>query len=201
MGGVPDWERDSSSDLRKNGAVMKNSKQPEPLHVVMAGRKIRCCHCGASEDFAPIRLTDKRLKAFELTVSSFQDEHANCPEPETPKTTEEAIARWINGPDTGCSSVQIWCKLTGTHINQTQYHENMWFPEDSRTPADPSDFGRCYRLVAGFGWRDRLSEMRSVHPLWTVVVDHWDELAKLYEEELPSGRAPRLFRRMKELGL
>lgn len=34
---------------------------------------------------------------------------------------------------------------------------------------------------------------------WEVLAAHWDELEALYREELPTGRAPKLYDRMQEL--
>lgn len=50
------------------------------------------------------------------------------------------------------------------------------------------------------GWRNRIGEMRSV-PGWAKLVDAWDELEALYLEEVPkgTGRAPKLYARMREL--
>ena len=48
-------------------------------------------------------------------------------------------------------------------------------------------------------YRARLHEMAAVSPQWTALVDHWDELAALYDNEVRSGRAPRCYARMREL--
>lgn len=103
---------------------------------------------------------------------------------------ERAVA-WLAGSDTGISSKTIWSVMTG-------------FPVDVRPtiPLDPSDFGRCYRLLQEFpGWRERMPEVAAKHEHWKPMVDAWDELTALYEEEVdnPSGMAPKLYYRMKEL--
>jgi hypothetical protein len=67
-------------------------------------------------------------------------------------------------------------------------------------PLDPDDFGRCHRLLALIpNGVERMSEVAAAYPEWAGLVGAWAELAALYEEELPSGRAPRLYRRIKEL--
>jgi hypothetical protein len=69
-------------------------------------------------------------------------------------------------------------------------------------PRDPDDFGRCHRLLALIpNGVERLSEVAAAHPEWSRLVAAWPELASLYEEELPSGRAPKLYARIKELTL
>lgn len=95
---------------------------------------------------------------------------------------------WLFGNDTGLSSKTIWCTMTGT-------------PDPKpRWPYDPSDFGRCHRLLQRFPeWHGRIAEMEQHGPEWRALVEVWDELEALYKEEAPSGNAPRLYKRMHEL--
>lgn len=96
---------------------------------------------------------------------------------------------WLQGPDTGISSKCIWHVMMGTVD-----------PRDTCHPWDPDDFGRCYRLLEAFPkWRARLHEVSARFPRWTALVREWDALTQLWEEESPSGRCPKLYRRMKEL--
>lgn len=37
-------------------------------------------------------------------------------------------------------------------------------------------------------------------PVWREIMISWDSLVALYLEELPTGRCPKLYARMKELG-
>lgn len=78
----------------------------------------------------------------------------------------------------------------------TRYHP----PGGAPIPYDPDDFGRCHRLLDRFpAWRLRLGEVPAVYPAWTPLVPAWDELTALYVEELPSGRCPKLYARLREL--
>ncbi|WP_318636719.1 hypothetical protein [Methanosarcina sp.] len=68
-------------------------------------------------------------------------------------------------------------------------------------PSDPSDFGRCMKLLNQVPeFRRRLSEMKEVSEVWSHLVDNWDEFEKLFYEECDTGRCSRLFERMKEMG-
>lgn len=105
---------------------------------------------------------------------------------------ETPEGRWLAGGDTGISSKTIWSVMTGRRIG-----DRHWRPD---VPRDPDDFGRCHRLLETFpGWRWRMPEVASVHPEWSRLVAAWDELTVLYLEEFPSGRAPRLYARMRAL--
>jgi hypothetical protein len=67
-------------------------------------------------------------------------------------------------------------------------------------PWDPDDFGRCYRLLKLIpDGAERMGEVAAKYPEWKALVANWPELTRLYEEERPSGRLPRLYKRMQEL--
>lgn len=81
-------------------------------------------------------------------------------------------------------------------------------PDYASPPSDPSDFGRCYRLLKLIPeWRPRLSEVAARYRQWTALIEHWDELTAMYEDELENGpknkfgsrMAPRTYDRMKVL--
>lgn len=99
----------------------------------------------------------------------------------------DAITRWRRGTGTGLSSIALLNALEGR--GSALHH-----------PHDPADFGRCHRMLAATGLRDRLPEVRDILPRpWPALIDAWGQLEALYEEELPSGRAPKLCARMLEL--
>ncbi len=100
---------------------------------------------------------------------------------------------WMMSGDTGTSSKTICAVMTGSKLSG---------PFGADVPHDPSDFGRCYRLLALFPeWRNRLDEVAFHFPAWTALVREWDNLTAMYEEELAekTGKAPRLYKRMQAL--
>ena len=103
---------------------------------------------------------------------------------------DDKLRVWLDGCDTGVSSRTIAHVLGGVPI-----HVN------SNYPYDPDDFGRCLRLVRLMGWRDRLHEVSERYPntAWPGIIDAWDEIAALYDEEAPSGRAPKCYALMLRL--
>jgi hypothetical protein len=107
-----------------------------------------------------------------------------CPKP----TAEGDPLAWITNGDTGTSSETIWGVMMGRAVKR------------NGIPWDPSDFGRCYRLLKVMpSWRARLPEVVAQHPRWKLLVEAWDELTALYEQELPSGQCPLLYARMQQL--
>jgi len=102
--------------------------------------------------------------------------------------------KWIDGDDTGVSSKTIWSVMMDVidDIKDSSFYCDI--------PYDPSDFGRCYRLLELFpDWKERLSEVAEIFPIWEPMVKRWDELTALYEKENPSGRCPELYDLMEKL--
>jgi hypothetical protein len=162
---------------------------------------LQCLHCGGT--YLPSLPAPAGVYA--AILNSFADEHRRCklgPKGEActyclefghkPEVCERLKVKtpreWLQGPDTGYSSKTI-CRVA---IGDT--------PEHPSTPMDPSDFGRCHRLLKLFPWmRAKLPAVADGYPAWGPLVREWDTLTALYEEELPSGTAPKLCARMKEL--
>ena len=106
---------------------------------------------------------------------------------------EIAVTNWMFGDDTGLSSMF----MARMFMFSGREKKNVTHPH---YPYDPSDFGRCHRLLeAAPALRTRLSELKGNSPVWDRYIDHWDELTTLYLEELPNGTAPKLYDRMKQL--
>lgn len=110
-------------------------------------------------------------------------------------TTLLKIARWGIGDDTGMSSKF----LAACALGQPDLAENY-------TPSDPSDFGRCYRFAKLLDPTELGNALRTAaweSEGWRAIKDAWAELCDLYEAEKDSAdrRAPKLYERMKELGL
>lgn len=99
---------------------------------------------------------------------------------------------WSLGTDTGLSSETIVSVMAGI---------------DGRSqlvsvPYDPSDFGRCFRLLQLFPeWRKRLPEVASKYPAWSKLVENWEKMEAIYQREMQrsDNSAPELYALMKEL--
>lgn len=120
---------------------------------------------------------------------------------ERPPMSLDHFAGWISRGERGLSSEAIVHRLTGVHISG-----RYWNGKDH--PADPSDFRRCEVLLRQVPLaRLFFPLMRDVSPVWSRMVDAWDELVALGEQECPGtfdgppcGRSARLlYERMQEL--
>lgn len=165
-----------------------SAKAKKRRHVVMGGKGLRCLNCGAEEDaHFPVRI--EVLKAI---GKAFEKEHARCEPSEAGKKRFEFSTpwEWLHSWDTGIASKTLCAFFTGGSIPIA----------DRGVPHDPDDFGRCYRLLAKFPeWKLRFPQFVAKHPEWTALVANWEHLEKLYEEELPTGSAPKLYDFMKAL--
>ena len=97
------------------------------------------------------------------------------------------LIRWLLSDDTGISSKQIAAVMAGIEPRDTWHY-----------PSDPSDLGRCLRLLERFPNFD-VWEMRNVNGEWCHLVNHWGELKALYELEKAQRTAPKLYERMQQL--
>ena len=101
------------------------------------------------------------------------------------------LARWLASDDTGMSSKYLAGVLAGgvsAPISEFAY------------PHDPSDFGRCYRMLRACPeLRAKIAVMGTMKNPWPQLYAAWSELEQLYEAESPSGTAPKLYARMQQI--
>lgn len=102
-------------------------------------------------------------------------------------------ADWASGHDTGSSSKAIALHMVGGTCNGAY-------------PLDPSDLGRCLRLLDKFPeWRSRLTEMARYDKIWAAYSERWDDLQKLFIQEVGSltpaygSSAPETYALMKSI--
>lgn len=160
-------------------------------HAGMAGNVLLCNRCGARQ---PLSVPCSIDTFVELT-KAWGKAHAKCRGDTMAFRQAATLDAWPDSDDTGMSSKAIYRHM----------RNGPAFAADFRSggvphPLDPSDFGRCYRLLnLAPDWRARITEMAQHGPEWAALSGAWDELTALYEEELPHGTAPRLYARMKAL--
>jgi len=101
------------------------------------------------------------------------------------------IAEWLISHDTGVSSLALCAVELGGKFDFLNW------------PIDPSDFGRCVRFLNKCVTipKGLLADMAAQSDEWQTIYHHWDELLDLWNEEKDLERAPKLYKRMKELGL
>lgn len=157
--------------------------------VVMGGKPGEIGYCSRCGQGLTVNLPQP-IPIFVACPEAFAKMHSGCKPRQYHEKPAQTPIEWASGRDTGTSSLTIYSILTGLPSPHGHYS----------VPWDPADFGRCYRLLKLFpAWRGRLGEVAEKEPTWKPLVREWDALTRLYEEELPKGKAPKLYDRMKEL--
>lgn len=98
------------------------------------------------------------------------------------------IEYMINNNDCGSSAKTIIC-----HILKL---DNDW----NSPPYDPSDFGRCYRMLREFPeLREKLNNMKTLNTTWHCLVMVWSVLEDIFERDEDSGKSSDLYLILKTL--
>ncbi len=146
-------------------------------HTTIRNEKLFCLHCGGDYSIKfPIDITEMNKK-----IKSFNDLHSDCektwvePNADQEKTIEERAKWWIEKGEVGLSSKTIYAACMGIKGVQLNY------------PHDPSDFGRCYKLFKAIPeWRQIRYKniIANLHPKWSILMDNWDMLTEMYEQNV-----------------
>lgn len=106
-------------------------------------------------------------------------------------TEIERAAEWLLSDDTGMSSKALCARMMGGKPKMDGFNY----------PSDPSDFGRCYRLLKLIPeWRARLHEMSDCGPYWKALVEQWDAIEASYLAETAVGpHAEKTYKLMKSI--
>jgi hypothetical protein len=166
------------------------ASKPKFDWVVMGGKHGEvgyCTRCGEGLQLVmPIS-----LDLFCALTDAFVKLHSKCKLGGYVEKPAATPLEWLNGRDTGTSSMTIFRAITGMPVPRDSHYD---------IPHDAADFGRCYRLLKLFpAWRPQLPKVIDICPKWRPYVEAWDELTELYEQELTKGSAPKLYARMKQL--
>lgn len=103
---------------------------------------------------------------------------------------------WLASGRRGLSSETLFTFCTGVDATGDWGHNH---------PHDPSDFGRCRRLLEQCPELvSCLPRVCAAGPEWAALVPRWDELCALMDEEAPEwrsgkGSAPKTYALMKEI--
>ena len=167
----------------------------KPKHVGFRNEKLFCFHCGTSQELPlpiPADLAAEWLKGFDKI-------HRNCPKTWTEPVNEanenterENCYWWLQYGEHGISSKTMFHYLADGFNIQLQC---------ANTPSDPDDFRRCYLLLKAIPqFRSKLDRLKSVNETWSKLVDSWDKLTEMLEEQMTTKKANGMYEFMKSLG-
>lgn len=145
-----------------------------------------CQRCGQGFGFG----TSQPLYMAVAMMNAFVKEHSKCKDRGRVEPSPANARDRFKSRDTGTSSLTIYSVFM--HVDSPHGRYDL--------PRDPQDFGRCYRLLQIMpSWKQRLHEVSAKYPEWKPLIERWDDLTALYEEELPRKTAPKLYALMQEL--
>lgn len=132
-----------------------------------------CLNCGGNFKLQyPMPVDEMSEKTM-----SFNRLHEDCkktwtePEADQTKPVYEKSMFWFNNGERGNSSETMWNCL----MNNDNYPINH--------PYDPDDFSRCYKLLLFVPeWKNELHRLKPLSNQWSNLVDNWDKLTDMYEE-------------------
>lgn len=130
-------------------------------------------------------------KDLETAIKIFEATHKDCkqiwvePKADQGKSTTNKAHWWIANGETGSSSKTMWNCFMGT----------VKFPID--IPWDPDDFSRCYKLLQAVPeFKMSMDRLRSLSDVWNRLVDNWDKLTEMYEQNVRED-----FKNYKKVGM
>jgi hypothetical protein len=92
------------------------------------------------------------------------------------KTEFENANWWLNNGEQGTSSKTMFEYLNDNFHFHIQHKSH---------PYDPDDFRRCYLLLKAVPqFIPKLGRMKSVSTAWSNLVDNWDKLTEMLEEQM-----------------
>lgn len=159
---------------------------------IMRNSKFFCPKCGGEEAVkTPIELTE-----FAKKGKAFVKKHAKCEQTWKPrevlpgKSIEERMDYWLKSGERGVSSETMFERLSGRGLGLGYKCH----------PLDPNDFRRCYLLLKLIPeWKYNLDRLRDLGFEWAQLVNNWDKLTEMLEEQLSTKKPNGMYEFMKEL--
>ncbi len=139
--------------------------------------KLFCFNCGGSYEI----IYPQPASMAAALMLQFSKDHKNCPktwvEPIAEiegKTEKQNMDWWLQNGERGISSETMFKYLGGYRVGRSEGH-----------PHDPDDFKRCYKLLNAIPqWKTELHKMKTVSEVWSSLVDNWDKLTQMYEQNV-----------------
>lgn len=168
-------------------------------HTTFRNGALFCTHCGQSQVIA----FPMEIPVFSAMTKAFAKSHRNCiktweqemPNPDWP--IHERITFWWYKGEHGTSSEVMWNTLTENMLHTLGGAKYPF----SQHPCDSDDFRRCHMLLKMVPeWKEKLPLLNDLSPVWANLVQHWDELTRMLEEQMETGKTNGMYAFMKTLG-
>ncbi len=145
------------------------------MATTIRNQNLFCLNCGGEfvlKSPSPVAERSKKMKLFDQL-------HKDCektwtePVADQNKPLLERAQWWKKDGERGMSSETMWSCFMGE------------MPTRRSHPSDPGDFKRCYKLLQAVPeWKAELHKLKSLSTPWSNLVDNWDTLTQMYEENI-----------------
>ncbi len=145
------------------------------MATIIRNNNLFCNKCGSEFVLQyPIAMSEMTKK-----TKLFRKLHKNCkqtwfePKADQGKSIKEKAMWWISNGERGMSSETMWNCFMSTESFKVNH------------PYDPDDFKRCYKLLEAVPeWKSELHKLKPLSKPWSNLVDNWDKLTEMLEENL-----------------
>lgn len=163
-------------------------------HIIIRNESLFCSNCGRKQAVS----YPMEIDVFAAMAKAFSKNHAACekiwqePTPDEAASEHQNRNKWMQVGEHGISSKTMYSVLSGNPLLPRNRYDH---------PHDPDDFRRCYLLLKFVpSWRNRISEMGSISPVWAALAENWDKLTEMLEAGMKTGKAPDMYDFMVSLG-
>lgn len=160
-------------------------------HMVIRNEKLFCMNCGDSQAI-PFPIA---IPVFSAMSTAFEKMHAKCrktwqaPIVDPSWSADRKAGFWWENGERGRSSEVMWYALQGRLDTHRGAH-----------PLDPDDFRRCYLLIKTVPeWKERLVFLKPLSTSWSNLVDNWDKLTDMLEEQMRTKKDNGMYDLMQKL--
>ena len=166
-------------------------RKKTPAHTGFRNGDLFCFNCGGKQ----VMPMPMEVSMFSAMAKQFEKNHKACPkrwtppEPDMSKTMNQRISWWLTEGEHGTSSMWMLHAITG-HGKREYGH-----------PHDPDDFRRCYLVLKAVPeLREDFAKLAATSATWKNLVDNWDQLTAMLEEQMFTRKANGMYELMKTLG-
>lgn len=176
------------------------AKKKSSGHVSFRNGDLFCYNCGRSYK---MNLPQPASMASAMMIQ-FDKDHKNCAKTWEPPVVDQSLSEiqkalwWMEGynGERGMSSEVIWNVFYYNIIKGTVNLDK----KRNDHPHDPDDFKRCYLLLETVPeWKSRLNELKGLSPAWSNLVDNWDQLTYMLQEQMATGEPNGMYEFMQQL--
>ncbi|MBP9794118.1 MAG: hypothetical protein KBC56_08980 [Flavobacterium sp.] len=144
-------------------------------HVGLRNESVFCFNCG-DQHIIPMPC---QVNVMTDIIDGFTKRHFNCektwtePKPDEGLSVNQKMNFWLANGERGISANTIFQTISGVQA----------LKGNPSHPHDPDDFGRCYKLLQAIPeWRSQMNKLRRLSIAWDNLVENWDKLTEMYEQ-------------------